>query len=134
LLNNALQGNWKGAGHESERFFCNTVVGGGGFFDVASKWEIPKSDNDFGRTFSHWGWCPKFYLVLPIFGPSNDRDATGLLGDAAANPLTYFAPYTYATYGTGFNNLTGTVDDYALQSPGDGCYSVAQYGITRRSA
>jgi len=128
LLNNGLQGNWKGAGHESERFFCNTVVGVGGFFDVATKWEIPKSDNDFGRTFSHWGWRPRFFLVLPIFGPSNDRDATALLSDAAANPLTYFAPYTYATYGTGFNNLTGTVDDYVRFNRTEmDAYSVAQY-------
>jgi len=66
---------------------------------VASKWKIPKADADFGQTFGQWGWKPHCYLVLPIFGPSNERDTLGLAADTAANPLTYVAPYPASTPG-----------------------------------
>lgn len=112
LLNNALQGRWAGVGNESTRFLGNTVLGAGGLFDVAADWKVPKSDADFGETLGHWGWRPAFYLMLPVFGPSNDRDLLGLVGDAAANPLTYFQPYSYIGQGVTFNNLSGTVDEY----------------------
>ena len=58
LINNLLQGKWSGARDESYRFVCNTTVGVAGFFDVATKWKIPKSDADFGQTFGQWGWKP----------------------------------------------------------------------------
>ena len=58
LINNLLQGKWAGARDESYRFGCNTTVGVAGFFDVGSKWNIPKSDADFGQTFGQWGWKP----------------------------------------------------------------------------
>ncbi len=32
-----------------------------------------------------------FYLVLPIFGPSNPRDGIGILVDTFLDPLTYVA-------------------------------------------
>ena len=59
LINNLLQGKWSGARDESYRFVCNTTVGVAGFFDVATKWKIPKSDADFGQTFGQWGWKPQ---------------------------------------------------------------------------
>ena len=31
--------------------------------------------------------------MLPIFGPSNERDTLGLGADTVANPLIYIAPY-----------------------------------------
>ena len=74
---------------------CNTTVGVAGFFDVGTKWNIPKSDADFGQTFGQWGWKPQFFIMLPIFGPSNERDTIGLAADTAANPLLYIAPYDF---------------------------------------
>jgi phospholipid-binding lipoprotein MlaA len=68
LINNLLQGKWAGARDETDRFLFNTVLGGAGFFDVATKWNTPKSDADFGQTFGQWGWKPGCYLMLPIFG------------------------------------------------------------------
>src|SRR5258706_167038 len=56
LINNLLQGKWSGARDESYRFFCNSTVGVGGFFDVSSEWNIPKSDADFGQNFGQSGW------------------------------------------------------------------------------
>jgi len=145
LINNLLQGKWAGARDETYRFGCNTTVGAAGFIDVGSKWNIPKSDADFGQTFGQWGWKPACYIMLPIFGPSNERDTVGLAADTAANPLTYVAPYpastpvaltyvspyTYISYGIIYNNLSDTVNDYVrvAQSEMD-AYSELQYAWT----
>src|SRR5579862_3154835 len=125
LINNLLQGKWNGARDESYRFVCNSTVGIAGFFDVASKWNIPKSDADFGQTFGQWGWKPRAFLMLPVYGPSNDRDTLGLLCDIAADPLTYFTPgpnvdnfpasyfrqTPYFSYAVTYNNQSDTVDE-----------------------
>src|SRR5678815_476429 len=125
LINNLLQGKWTGARDETERFYFNTLLGLGGFIDVASEAKVPKSDADFGQTFGRWGWEPQWYLMLPIFGPSNERDVLGFGADTAANPLTYltaydfdagnpltyFSPYTYYSGALLYNNLTDTVED-----------------------
>src|ERR1035437_4039219 len=141
LFNNLLQGKWAGARDETYRFGCNTTVGVAGFIDVASKWDILKSDADFGQTFGQWGWKPACYIMLPIFGPTHERDTLGLAADTAADPLTYIAPspartpkyltyvspYTYISYGILYNNLTDTVNDYVrvAQSEAD-AYSELQ--------
>jgi ABC-type transporter lipoprotein component MlaA/pimeloyl-ACP methyl ester carboxylesterase len=145
LINNLLQGKWSGARDETYRFACNTTVGVAGFFDVADKWNIRKSDADFGQTFGQWGWRPACYIMLPIFGPSNERDTLGLAADTAANPLTYVAPYpartpeyltyispyTYISYGILYNNLSDTVDDYVRLARSEmDAYSELQYAWT----
>lgn len=127
FANNLLQGNWTGAGEETERCLCNTIFGLGGFFDVATRWGIPKHDANFGQTFQKWGWRPGPYLMLPVFGPSDVRDGVGLAGDAAANPMFYFYPYEYISPGIKANDLTDTVEGYV-------CFSEAQadpYSILR---
>ncbi len=110
LANNLLRGKWIGSWEETERCLCNTVLGLGGFFDVATRWGIPKNDADFGQTFRKWGWKPGCYLMLPIFGPSDERDAVGLAGDAAANPMFYFFPYEFISPFITANNLSDTVE------------------------
>jgi len=42
LANNLLQGNWRGSCAETLRCLCNTVLGLGGFFDVATHFGVPK--------------------------------------------------------------------------------------------
>jgi ABC-type transporter lipoprotein component MlaA len=145
LINNSLQGKWIGARDETYRFVCNSTVGVGGFFDVGSKWKIAKSDADFGQTFGKWGWKPNFFLMLPIFGPSNDRDTLGLAADTAANPLlyiapykfvandplTYLGPYTYFTYAVMYNDLADTVNETVRFSKAEmDPYSEVQYAWT----
>ena len=145
LMNNLLQGKWNGARDETYRFCCNTTVGVAGLIDVATKWKIPKSEADFGQTFGQWGWKPRCYIMLPIFGPSNERDTLGLAADTAANPLTYvapysfdpanpltyFSPYTYISYGILYNNLSDTVNEYArFVSAEMDAYSELQYAWT----
>jgi len=145
LINNLLEGKWHGARDESYRFVCNTTVGVAGFFDVATKWKIPKSDADFGETFGQWGWKPQCYLMLPIFGPSNERDTLGLAADTAANPLlyiapykfevnkplTYLGPYSYFVCVVMYNNLADSVDEYVRFSQAEmDPYSEIQYAWT----
>jgi ABC-type transporter lipoprotein component MlaA len=124
LINNLLEAKCGGARDETYRFLCNTFLGVGGLFDVAHDLKIPKSDADFGLTFGRWGWKPRAFLMLPIYGPSSDRDAVGQAADTAANPLlyfsptqfsirdpfTYFSPYTYFTYCVTYNSLSDSVD------------------------
>ncbi len=145
LINNLLQGKWSGARDETYRFFCNSTVGVAGFWDVAAKWKILKSDADFGQTFGQWGWKPDCFLMLPFLGPSNERDTLGWAADTAANPLlyispykfsannplTYLGPYTYFTYAVMYNDLADTVDEYVRFSKAEmDPYSEIQYAWT----
>ena len=145
LINNLLQGKWRGARDESYRFVCNTTVGVAGFFDVGSKWKIPKSDADFGQTLGKWGWKPGCFIMLPLFGPSNERDTLGLAADSAANPLlyiapykfdandplTYLGPYTYCAYAITYNDFADTVGEYVRFSQAEmDPYSEIQYAWT----
>ncbi len=145
LINNLLQGKWAGARDESYRFACNTTAGVAGFFDVGTKWNIPKSDADFGQTFGQWGWQPACFIMLPIFGPSNERDTVGLAADTAANPLlyiapydfdannplTYLGPYTYFSYAVTYNDLADSVGEYVRFSQAEmDPYSEIQYAWT----
>jgi ABC-type transporter lipoprotein component MlaA/pimeloyl-ACP methyl ester carboxylesterase len=145
LINNLLQRKWGGARDETYRFLCNTLLGWGGFFDVADRWNIPKSEADFGQTLGQWGWRPQCYLVLPFFGPSNERDTVGLAGDTASNPLlyispykfvlddplTYLGPYSYFTYAAMYNNLADTVNNYVRFSEAEmDPYAEVEYAWT----
>jgi ABC-type transporter lipoprotein component MlaA/pimeloyl-ACP methyl ester carboxylesterase len=131
FINEFLQGNWKEVGDETERCLCNTIFGIGGFYDVATRWNIPKRDADFGQTFKKWGCQPGIFLMLPIFGPSDVRDTTGLVGDYAANPLTYFSPYCYIGSGVTANNFSDTVDEAVRFSQAEAdSYSILKYAWT----
>lgn len=145
LINNLLQGKWHGARDESYRFVYNSTFGVAGFFDVADKRKIPKSDADFGQTFGQWGWKPGCFLMLPIFGPSNERDTLGLAADTAANPLlyiapyqldvdnplTYLGPYSYFHYSVMYNDFSDTVDETVRFSQAEmDPYSEVQYAWT----
>lgn len=106
VVNHMLQGRWDGAGDETTRFLTNSTVGLAGFFDPATKWNIPKSDANFGQTFGTWGWKRNTYMVLPFFGPSDDRSAVGLVGDKLSEPLNYYPPYNMVSPAVTYNQLT----------------------------
>ena len=74
------------------RFLINMTFGIGGMYDVASTDEfgnIEKRNEDFGQTLATWGVKEGPYVVLPIFGPSNVRDAIGKGMDTIFNPVTF---------------------------------------------
>lgn len=131
FINEFLQGNWNGMGDETARCLCNTIFGLGGIFDVATRGHIPKRDADFGQTFKKWGCQPGIFLMLPILGPSDIRDGSGLIGDFAANPMTYFFPYSYVSPGVTANNFSDNVDEgVRFNQVEPDSYSILQYAWT----
>ena len=89
FVNGVLQGKPRRAGDALMRFLINTTVGVGGLFDVATDWGYPAHETDFGTTLALWGIPEGPFLFLPVLGPSNPRDAAGLAGTVALDPLTW---------------------------------------------
>ena len=110
LINHVLQGRWEGAGDESLRFICNSTVGVGGIFDVATRWDIPKSNADFGQTFSHWGWRPNAYVMLPFLGPSDDSHAVGFAADRFTEPFNYVSEYAFLSAAVTANGIAESTE------------------------
>jgi phospholipid-binding lipoprotein MlaA len=86
FANDVLQARPDLAATTAARFVVNSTVGVGGLFDVASKANLPFHSNDLGVTFAVWGFGEGPYLMLPVLGPSNVRDAIGEGGDAYGDP------------------------------------------------
>lgn len=85
-VNAGLQGKFKQAGQDLARFGINSTLGVAGLFDVASRFGLPKHDEDFGQTLGVWGVPQGAYVVLPFLGPSTLRDIPGKVVDSAASP------------------------------------------------
>ena len=89
-INQALQGDPLLSFKSLGRFAVNTTLGIGGVFDPASRMGLhDPEDEDFGQTFSVWGWRDSRYLVLPLLGPRTVRDTVSLVGDRITGPLSY---------------------------------------------
>ena len=82
----ALMGNLPGAVASGTRFVVNSTFGLAGFIDIGGAAGIPYSNYDFGHVFGQWGVGEGPYLVAPILGPTNIRDAAGF---ALHNRYTY---------------------------------------------
>ncbi|HTI84421.1 MAG TPA: VacJ family lipoprotein [Acetobacteraceae bacterium] len=89
LSNDMLSGKPRRAGDTTMRFLINTTVGVVGIFDVAKGWGYPDHDSDFGITMALWGVPEGPFLFLPVFGPSDPRDAIGLGIDSAMDPFNW---------------------------------------------
>ena len=89
LGNDILEGKPRRAGDTTMRFLINTTAGVVGVFDVATGWGYPDHDSDFGMTMALWGLPEGPFLFLPVFGPSDPRDAVGLGVNAAMDPFTW---------------------------------------------
>jgi len=77
FANDVLQLRLQAAGTTLGRFVLNSTVGIGGLFDVAETQQLAHQSGDFGQTLYVWGVRDSPYLVLPILGPTNVRDAVG---------------------------------------------------------
>ncbi|MFQ5957967.1 MAG: VacJ family lipoprotein [Alphaproteobacteria bacterium] len=89
LANDLMQGKMERAGNTIGRFVINSTVGIGGVMDMADRFGMEGHREDFGQTLAVWGTGEGFYLMLPLFGPSNPRDVIGLVADAFLDPLSY---------------------------------------------
>lgn len=87
--NNLLQGKVEAGLNDASRVLINSTVGLLGLVDVASDAGLQKHDEDFGQTLATWGVGSGPPVVLPLLGPSNVRDAAGLVVDSGLNAVTY---------------------------------------------
>lgn len=128
-LNDLLQGDLEAAARNSFRFAINSTLGVAGIFDPAKDFGLEPTENDFGKTMYVWGMGPGRYTVLPILGPTTEREFAGKVVDTLINPLSPFLPETEQwyvrgikvgdkvvdglTYGDTINDvLTGSADPY----------------------
>ena len=104
FLNSVLQGDVDHAGETLLRFLINSTVGLAGTADVAGEMGFMRRDEDFGQTLAVWGADEGPYIMLPLLGPSNARDAVGLVVDHFADPWGYlrYEKFNYSRFGAEF--------------------------------
>jgi len=113
FFNNVLQGQFKRAEITLGRFVVNTTVGFGGMVDVMTLSGVERQPADFGQTLYVWGVPSGPYLVLPILGPTNPRDAVGSAVDSYDDPFTIVANEHGVTELTTARFLVGGVEERA---------------------
>ncbi len=107
LANDLFQGETDRAGVTVERFLVNSTMGLGGLFDIASRIGLDYHEEDFGQTLAVAGVGEGPYLMLPLLGPSNPRDATGMVVDMLFDPLTYIGMFAVSNIGLGADVVDG---------------------------
>jgi phospholipid-binding lipoprotein MlaA len=112
VVNDLLQLQFENAGKAAARFVVNSTVGLAGIFDVATGWDLPARNRDFGETLGTYGVPQGPYLVLPLSGPTAVRDLSGSYVDGFFSPLYYWrVKYTGKQYVGLVKNALGTVDN-----------------------
>ena len=91
VVNQLLQGQGENAAQSSGRFIVNSTVGVFGLFDVAEKIGLEEKQEDYGQTLATWGVGDGFEIVLPLFGPSNLRDTSGMVLTMLTDPINAYA-------------------------------------------
>ncbi len=120
-LSSMLQGDSENAGNAMGRFFINTTVGLGGISDQASDMGMAQRREDLGQAAGAAGATGGAHIVLPFFGPSNMRDATGDILTTLINPLhtatsALNAGTSYAENRDQLNALTDSaIDPYIVE-------------------
>jgi len=77
FANNMLQLRFAAASTTFGRFMLNSTLGIGGLIDVASTQGLARQTGDFGQTLYVWGIRDSEFIVVPVVGPTNVRDAFG---------------------------------------------------------
>ena len=92
IANDLLQGRFTQGRLDFERLVINSTLGVAGLFDVAGAVGRPRHEEDYGQTLARWRLPAGPYLVLPLLGPSNVRDAVALVpAFIYADPVSYDA-------------------------------------------
>ncbi len=91
FINSVLQGKLTRSAQETGKFVINSTAGIGGLIRISDHIsglaDVPAED--FGQTLGVWGIPAGPYIVIPVLGPSDCRDAVGLAGDFAMSPLNW---------------------------------------------
>ena len=110
VVNQVLQGQFKNASNSTGRFVINSTAGLFGIIDVAEKVGLEQTQEDFGQTLATWGVGDGLYIVLPIFGPSNLRDATGMILTYVTDPVNAYAVTQDETWILPVRTSTNAID------------------------
>lgn len=102
--NDFLQGHVAMGFNGIMRVGVNTVFGVFGLLDIATPMGLYRHPNDFGLTLARWGVGSGPYFVMPIFGPSDLRDATGTVADV------WYAPVHDVTHDVSVRNSAMALD------------------------
>ena len=108
-VNQLLQGKPSDAGEMTLRVLTNTTIGIAGIFDPATSFGFERRSEDLGQTLGRWGIQPGPYLVLPLFGSSDIRDAITLPADTYVTPAL-LVPSTWQKIGV---DTVGVIDTRA---------------------
>lgn len=136
--NGILQARPEVAGRAVIRFAVNSTVGILGLFDPATSLGVFRQPEDFGQTLGRYGVGAGPYLVLPILGPSNLRDTTGLVVDRVTTSTVppasdiydqvYFNPAVYGLEAVDLRHSNG-FRYYGTGSPFE--YDLVRFIYTR---
>jgi phospholipid-binding lipoprotein MlaA len=106
--NGLMQARPDAAGRAVIRLALNSTIGVAGLFDVATPLGVNQEPLDFGLTLGRWGVGDGPYLVVPVLGPSNGRDFSGVVVDSVISSTVppesivtdyvYFNPLVYVLY------------------------------------
>lgn len=89
-LFHTFQGELKPAGKNLARFAVNTTVGILGIFDPADAWfQLEKNATSLNETMMVYELKPGPYLVIPLLGPSDLRNAGSRLTESFFHPVQY---------------------------------------------
>lgn len=110
-----LQGDADNAANATKRFLVNSTVGIGGIGDPATEQGWRQRKEDLGQAMGANGVGTGPHIVLPLFGPSNLRDATGdlAIGILSPAPLAVQAAGGGVGY-AGKKDAVKALDDGAL--------------------
>lgn len=97
ILNDLLQLKFKQTAVNTGRFLLNSTAGIGGLFDVASEVGLAPHDEGFGQTLGYWGVGEGWYLMLPLLGPSDNRDLVGTVADMPTK-YSFWLPGRFDVY------------------------------------
>jgi phospholipid-binding lipoprotein MlaA len=106
LFSNLVSADFDRAWEDSARFGINATIGCLGLFDVAEDFGFERQATDAGVAFGRLGISEGPYIVLPVLGPSNARDAIGEIFNFALDPFaavqfTQIASNTQTAISTG---------------------------------
>jgi phospholipid-binding lipoprotein MlaA len=110
VVNQVLQGQFQNASNSTGRFLINSTAGIFGLVDVADNMGLEKKQEDFGQTLAKWGLGDGFYVVLPIFGPSNLRDTAGMILTYTTDPVNAYAVSQNETWLLPARTATNAID------------------------
>ena len=110
FFNDVLQGEFERAVATLIRFLINTTAGIFGLNDTAADLGVEFHNEDFGQTLAVWNLPEGPYVMLPVFGPSNPRDAIGRVVDFFIDPLNMWADNVDANWQPPARTAAGAID------------------------